>query len=299
VYALFNCNCFEKGNCLGSSRSAARQSRRVCSSTIWHGLKFTLRHRVPRSCLITARPTVTRCVLPADPWGRRWRVPARCTVWTPIASALITSGRVTSRIWDLSGPARSTNSRVMSQMYDQSVGLGPLGSSSLQGGRKPTVKDIKQGDGHCKDSQQWIWVDSSERIGLREYLTHGPSLTPDPIRKLKGKGQGDPNSLARKRRHSYDNVSTYLFRVMLFGTRSSPLRTECSEGELQYGEGSKREPVPQRDRNSVLKENRIVPHGYRHGNPTYSFDGTVECHILPKRNKVSTFHWKKTQMEWW
>ena len=100
---------------------------------------------------------------------------------------------------------------------------------------------------------------------LREFLTHGPSLTPDPIRKLKGKGQGDPNSLARKRRHSYDNVSTYLFRVMFFGTRSSPLRTECSEGELQYWEGSKREPVPQRDRNSVVKENRIVPHGYRQG----------------------------------
>jgi hypothetical protein len=36
------------------------------------------------------------------------------------------------------------NSRVMSQIYDQSVGLGPLGSSSLQGGRKPTVKDIKR-----------------------------------------------------------------------------------------------------------------------------------------------------------
>jgi hypothetical protein len=38
----------------------------------------------------------------------------------------------------------SPNSRVMSQIYDQSVGLGPLGSSSLQGGRKPTVKDIKR-----------------------------------------------------------------------------------------------------------------------------------------------------------
>ena len=36
------------------------------------------------------------------------------------------------------------NSRVLSQIYDQSVGLGPLGSSSLQGGRKPTVKDIKR-----------------------------------------------------------------------------------------------------------------------------------------------------------
>jgi hypothetical protein len=36
------------------------------------------------------------------------------------------------------------NSRVMSQICDQSVGLGPLGSSSLQGGRKPTVKDIKR-----------------------------------------------------------------------------------------------------------------------------------------------------------
>jgi hypothetical protein len=30
---------------------------------------------------------------------------------------------------------------------------------------------------------------------------------------------------------------------------------ECSEGERQYGEGSKRELVPQRDRNSVVKEN--------------------------------------------
>ena len=34
------------------------------------------------------------------------------------------------------------NSRVMSQIYDQSVGLGPLGSSSLQGGRKPTATDV-------------------------------------------------------------------------------------------------------------------------------------------------------------
>jgi hypothetical protein len=34
------------------------------------------------------------------------------------------------------------------------------------------------------------------------------------------------------------------------------LCTECSEGERQYGEGSKRELVPQRDRNSVVKENR-------------------------------------------
>ena len=42
----------------------------------------------------------------------------------------------------------------------------------------------------------------SERIGLREFLTHGPSLTPYPILKLKGKGQGDPNPLARKRCHS-------------------------------------------------------------------------------------------------
>jgi hypothetical protein len=31
------------------------------------------------------------------------------------------------------------NSRVMSQIYDKSVGLGPLGASSLQAGRKPTV----------------------------------------------------------------------------------------------------------------------------------------------------------------
>jgi hypothetical protein len=36
------------------------------------------------------------------------------------------------------------NSRVMSQIYDQSVRLWPLGSSSLQGGREPTVKDIKR-----------------------------------------------------------------------------------------------------------------------------------------------------------
>jgi hypothetical protein len=37
---------------------------------------------------------------------------------------------------------------------------------------------------------------------LREFLTHGPSLTPDPIRNLKGKGQRDPKPLARKQRHS-------------------------------------------------------------------------------------------------
>ena len=45
---------------------------------------------------------------------------------------------------------------------------------------------------------------------LREFLTHGPSLTPDPIRKLKGKGQGDPEPLVRKRRYSQDNVSIHL-----------------------------------------------------------------------------------------
>jgi hypothetical protein len=33
---------------------------------------------------------------------------------------------------------------------------------------------------------------------------------------------------------------------------------ECSEGERQYGEGSKRELVPQRDRNSVVKEKPFV-----------------------------------------
>jgi hypothetical protein len=42
----------------------------------------------------------------------------------------------------------------------------------------------------------------SMRIVFREFLTHGPSLTPDPTRKLKGKGQGDPKPLAHKRRHS-------------------------------------------------------------------------------------------------
>ena len=56
---------------------------------------------------------------------------------------------------------------------------------------------------------------------LREFLTHDPSLTPDPIRKL-SEGEG-------------------------------------SEGERQHGEGSKRELVPQRDRNSVLKENGTIP----------------------------------------
>jgi hypothetical protein len=35
------------------------------------------------------------------------------------------------------------NSWVMSQISDQSVGLGPLGASSLQAGRKPTVIDVK------------------------------------------------------------------------------------------------------------------------------------------------------------
>ena len=34
---------------------------------------------------------------------------------------------------------------------------------------------------------------------------------------------------------------------------------ECSEGERQYGEGSKRELVPQRHRNSVVKENGTIP----------------------------------------
>ena len=36
------------------------------------------------------------------------------------------------------------NSRVMSLTYDQSAGLGPLGSNSLQGGRKPTVRDVER-----------------------------------------------------------------------------------------------------------------------------------------------------------
>jgi hypothetical protein len=36
------------------------------------------------------------------------------------------------------------NSRVMSQTYDQSTGLGLLGSNSLQGGRKPTTSDVKR-----------------------------------------------------------------------------------------------------------------------------------------------------------
>jgi hypothetical protein len=36
------------------------------------------------------------------------------------------------------------NSRVMSQIYDQFVGLGPLGAGSLQTGRKPTVKDVQR-----------------------------------------------------------------------------------------------------------------------------------------------------------
>jgi hypothetical protein len=36
------------------------------------------------------------------------------------------------------------NSRVMSLTYDQAAGIGPLGSSSLQGDRKPTVKDVER-----------------------------------------------------------------------------------------------------------------------------------------------------------
>lgn len=36
------------------------------------------------------------------------------------------------------------NSRVMSLTYDQSAGLGPLGSNSLQGGRKPTIRDVER-----------------------------------------------------------------------------------------------------------------------------------------------------------
>jgi hypothetical protein len=36
------------------------------------------------------------------------------------------------------------NSRVMSLTYDQSLGLGRLGSNSLQGGRKPDIQDVKR-----------------------------------------------------------------------------------------------------------------------------------------------------------
>jgi hypothetical protein len=50
------------------------------------------------------------------------------------------------------------NSRVMSQIYDQSVGFGPLGSSSLQGGASQQSRTSsvcnQQGDGRCKDSKQ-------------------------------------------------------------------------------------------------------------------------------------------------
>jgi hypothetical protein len=79
---------------------------------------------------------------------------------------------------------------------------------------------------------------------LRKFLTHGPFLIPDPIWKLKGKGQGDPKPIRK----------TTLVFIQSYVLKSSPLCTECSEGELQYGEGSKRELVPQRDRNSVVKE---------------------------------------------
>ena len=81
----------------------------------------------------------------------------------------------------------------MSQTYDQSVGLEPLESSSLQGGRKPTVTDIKRLQPASTVAVRTAcneigWI-PSEKNRLREFLTHGPSLTPDPIRKFKGKGQ--------------------------------------------------------------------------------------------------------------
>jgi hypothetical protein len=47
----------------------------------------------------------------------------------------------------------------------------------------------------------------SERFGIREFLTHGPSPTPDPTRKVKGKGS---EPLACEQRHSQDNVSIHL-----------------------------------------------------------------------------------------
>lgn len=36
------------------------------------------------------------------------------------------------------------NSQVMSLVYDQSMGLGPLGSNSLEGGHRPDVTDVKR-----------------------------------------------------------------------------------------------------------------------------------------------------------
>ena len=48
---------------------------------------------------------------------------------------------------------------------------------------------------------------------------------------------------------------------MFFGPRHYARSVAKGEGELQYGEGSKRELVPQRDRNSVVKE--ILKFPYR------------------------------------
>ena len=74
----------------------------------------------------------------------------------------------------------------------------------------------------------------SEKIGLREFLTHGFSLTPDPrpIRKFKGKGQVDPKPFARERHHSYDNVRFH------FELRSSVHYTR-GVAQRSYGKGAK------------------------------------------------------------
>ena len=93
----------------------------------------------------------------------------------------------------------------------------------------------------------------SEKIGLREFLTHGFSLTPypRPVRKFKGKGQGDPKPFARERHHSYNNVSFH------FELRSSVCTT--IHAVLRRGVMGK-ELNPQRDRNPVVKENGISTH---------------------------------------
>ena len=103
---------------------------------------------------------------------------------------------------------------TVGQMYDQSVGLGPLRSSSLLGGRKRTVKDINRlqpGRRRSLSGQPAMMLGRfgipSERFGIREFLTHGPSPTPDPTRKVKGKGS---EPLACEQRHSQDNVSIHL-----------------------------------------------------------------------------------------
>jgi hypothetical protein len=63
---------------------------------------------------------------------------------SPLKGGITHMGSLRSSAEHMARGNYAPNSRVMCQKYDQSVGLGLLGASSLQARRKPTVKDVKR-----------------------------------------------------------------------------------------------------------------------------------------------------------